>query len=332
MPVERASDTRSRSWHPRGPRGSIGVVLNRLGIGELHVVRPRSRVTARLGAYLALTKPRIIELLLITTVPTMFVAARHVPSIRLMVMTVAGGALAAGGANAMNMVYDRDIDARMERTKNRPLVTGAITPMAATIFAVTLEVAAFALLWWTVNPLSAVLALSATAFYMGVYTMWLKRSSPQNIVIGGAAGAVPVLVGWSAVTGHLGLAPFVMFGIIFLWTPPHFWALAVRYRDDYAMARVPMLPSVANLRTVTRRIMAYVVALWVLSLVLAPVAHLNLGYALGALVLGAAFLGYSRALWRDPSPRRAMKLFGFSITYLTALFVVMGVDAVIRVH
>jgi len=307
-------------------------VLNRLGIGELHVVLPRSRLVARLQSYLALTKPRIIELLLITTVPTMFVAARHVPSLRLMVMTVAGGALAAGGANAMNMVYDRDIDAQMERTKSRPLVTGAITPRAATIFAVTLEVAAFALLWSAVNPLSAVLALSATAFYMGVYTMWLKRSSPQNIVIGGAAGAVPVLVGWSAVTGRLGLAPLVMFGIIFLWTPPHFWALAVRYRDDYARAKVPMLPSVAGLRTVTHRITAYVVAVWLLSLVLAPVAHLNLAYGAVAFVLGGVFLGYSWALSRDPTPRRAMKLFGFSITYLTALFVVMGADAVIRVH
>jgi len=287
---------------------------------------------ARLQSYLALTKPRIIELLLITTVPTMFVAARHVPSLRLMVMTVAGGALAAGGANAMNMVYDRDIDAQMERTKSRPLVTGAITPRAATIFAVTLEVAAFALLWSAVNPLSAVLALSATAFYMGVYTMWLKRSSPQNIVIGGAAGAVPVLVGWSAVTGRLGLAPLVMFGIIFLWTPPHFWALAVRYRDDYARAKVPMLPSVAGLRTVTHRITAYVVAVWLLSLVLAPVAHLNLAYGAVAFVLGGVFLGYSWVLSRDPTPRRAMKLFGFSITYLTALFVVMGADAVIRVH
>ena len=307
-------------------------MLNRLGIGELHVVLPRSRVVARFQSYLALTKPRIIELLLITTVPTMFVAARHVPSLRLMVMTVAGGALAAGGANAMNMVYDRDIDAQMERTKGRPLVTGAITPPAATIFAVTLEAAAFALLWSEVNPLSAVLALSATAFYMGVYTMWLKRSSPQNIVIGGAAGAVPVLVGWSAVTGHLGLAPLVMFGIIFLWTPPHFWALAVRYRDDYARAQVPMLPSIADLRTVTHRITAYVVAVWLLSLVLAPIAHLNLAYGAVAFVLGGVFLGYSWALLRDPTPRRAMKLFGFSITYLTALFVVMGVDAVIRVH
>jgi protoheme IX farnesyltransferase len=230
------------------------------------------------------------------------------------------------------MVYDRDIDALMERTKNRPLVTGVITPLGATVFAVALELAAFVLLWSTVNALSAVLAVSATAFYIGIYTMWLKRSSPQNIVIGGAAGAVPVLVGWSAVTGHLGLAPFVMFGIIFLWTPPHFWALAVRYRDDYANAHVPMLPSIAALPTVTRRILGYVLVLWVSSLLLAPAAHLNLGYAVPALVLGGLFFGYAWALLRDPGPRRAMKLFGFSITYLTALFVVMGADAVIRIR
>jgi protoheme IX farnesyltransferase len=262
----------------------------------------------------------------------MFVAARHVPSLRLMALTVAGGTLAAGGANTLNMVYDRDIDALMERTKNRPLVTGVITPRAATVFAVALEAAAFVLLWSTVNLLSAVLAVSATAFYIGIYTMWLKRSSPQNIVIGGAAGAVPVLVGWSAVTGHLGLAPFVMFGIIFLWTPPHFWALAVRYRDDYTNAKVPMLPSIAPLPTVTRQILGYVVVLWVASLLLAPAAHLNLGYAGAALVLGGLFFGYAWALLRDPSPRRAMKLFGFSITYLTALFIAMGADAVIRIH
>ncbi len=235
-------------------------------------------VADRLKAYVALTKPRIIELLLITTVPTMFVAAKGVPSIRLIVLTVLGGTLAAGGANAMNMVYDRDIDAVMRRTRNRPLVTGMISPRAAVVFAACLEVAAFALLATAVNLLSAILAVSATAFYLGVYTMWLKRSSPQNIVIGGAAGAVPVLVGWSAVSGRLSLAPFVMFALIFLWTPPHFWALAVRYRDDYSAARVPMLPSVADMGKVTRQILYYTVALVALSFVLVPTAHLGLVY------------------------------------------------------
>jgi protoheme IX farnesyltransferase len=307
-------------------------VTTRLGTGEFGTRAVGTDAGERVRGYVALTKPRIVELLLITTVPTMFVAGHHVPSLRLMVLTVVGGALAAGGANALNMVYDRDIDALMERTKNRPLVTGVIGPRAATVFALTLEAMAFALLWLTVNPLSAVLAVSATAFYLGVYTMWLKRSSPQNIVIGGAAGAVPVLVGWSAVTGHLGLAPVVMFAIIFLWTPPHFWALAVRYREDYARANVPMLPSIADLRTVNRRIIAYVVAVWGCSLALAPVAHLHIGYRTVALVLGGVFLAYAVALARDPTPRRAMKLFAFSITYLTVLFVTMGVDAVVPYH
>jgi protoheme IX farnesyltransferase len=292
----------------------------------------RTGTLSRVGSYVALTKPRIIELLLITTVPTMFVAAHRVPSFRLMALTVVGGALAAGGANAMNMVYDRDIDALMERTKHRPLVTGAISPLSASVFAVALEVAAFVVLWTTVNHLAAVLALAATAFYLGVYTMWLKRTSSQNIVIGGAAGAVPVLVGWSAVTGHLSLAPFLLFGIIFLWTPPHFWALAVRYREDYSNAHVPMLPSVASLTTVTRQIIAYILAVWVLSVALAPAAHLNAVYVGVAAALGGAFLWYAIALLHDPTPRRAMRLFGFSITYLTALFVTMGVDAVVHVH
>jgi protoheme IX farnesyltransferase len=280
--------------------------------------------------YLALTKPRIVELLLVTTVPTMFVASAHLPSARLVVLTLVGGSLAAGGANALNMVYDRDIDALMERTKHRPLVTGLITPQAATAFAVVLEVAAFVLLWATVNALSALLAVGATAFYVGVYTAWLKRTSTQNIVIGGAAGAVPVLVGWSAVTGRLGWAPIVLFGIIFLWTPPHFWALAIRYQEDYAAARVPMLPAVADRRSVTLQVLGYTAALVVLSVALVPVAHLSIGFLLVALVAGVAFLSYAVRLHRDPTPRRAMQVFGFSITYLTVLFAAMGVDAVVR--
>ena len=283
-----------------------------------------------LRGYLALTKPRIIELLLVTTVPTMFVASAHLPSARLVALTLLGGALAAGGANALNMVYDRDIDAVMERTKHRPLVTGLITPQAATVFAVGLEVAAFVLLWATVNPLSALLAVGATAFYVGVYTAWLKRTSTQNIVIGGAAGAVPVLVGWSAVTGRLGWAPVVLFGIIFLWTPPHFWALAIRYQEDYANARVPMLPAVADPRSVTLQVLAYTVALVALSVVLVPVAHLSGGFLVVALLAGAAFCWYALRLHREPTPRRAMQVFGFSITYLTVLFAAMGVDAVVR--
>jgi protoheme IX farnesyltransferase len=228
------------------------------------------------------------------------------------------------------MVYDRDIDAIMERTKNRPLVTGAIAPRRALLFAVVLEVGAFLLLWRTVNLLSAVLAVSATAFYIGVYTMWLKRSTSQNIVIGGAAGAVPVLVAWSAVTGHLAWAPVVMFGIIFLWTPPHFWALAVRYRDDYSAAHVPMLPSVVDERAVVNRIVLYAVALWLLSGALAPVAHLGVVFFGITMLLGAAFVLQTVSLRRDASAKRAMKVFGFSITYLTLLFLAMGITAVVR--
>src|SRR5215212_4534863 len=225
---------------------------------------PRTR--SAVAAYVALTKPRIIELLLITTVPTMVVADEGLPSLWLIAATVAGGALAAGGANAINMVVDRDIDAVMHRTRNRPLVTGVVQPTEALVFALGLEAAAFALLWSTVNLLSAVLAVSATAFYVFVYTLWLKRTSSSNIVIGGAAGAVPVLVGWSAVTGTLTWAPVVLFAIIFYWTPPHFWALAIRYRDDYAAADVPMLPVVETLRTTAGRILGYTLLLWALTL------------------------------------------------------------------
>ena len=281
-------------------------------------------------SYVALTKPRIIELLLITTVPTMFVAAKHLPSFGLILLTLAGGTLAAGGANAFNMVYDRDIDAIMERTQNRPLVTGEMSPASATVFALALEVASFALLWTTVNLLSAVLAVAATAFYVFVYTMWLKRNTKQNIVIGGAAGAVPVLVGWSAVTDHLAAAPFILFGVIFLWTPPHFWALAIRYRDDYASADVPMLPAVANIKRVMTEIMIYSIATVLLTLVFGPIAHLNWGYEISALVLGGLFCWKAIQLARTPDAKHAMRLFGYSISYLTLLFFAMGIDAIVQ--
>jgi protoheme IX farnesyltransferase len=290
------------------------------------------RVTtgSHVKAYIALTKPRIIELLLITTVPTMFVASTHMPSIGLIALTLLGGSLAAGGANAMNMIYDRDIDAIMERTRNRPLVTGAVSVRGAMIFAIALEVASFVLFATTVNVLSAVLAVSATAFYVGIYTMWLKRASSQNIVIGGAAGAVPVLVGWSAVTDHLSLAPVILFGIIFLWTPPHFWALALRYKDDYAAAEVPMLPVTKDVGAVVRQMVIYTALLWVLSIALAPVAHLGAAYVVVAFVTGGAFFVRCLALVRNVDAKRAMSLFSASITYLTVLFLSMGVIAAIQ--
>lgn len=289
-------------------------------------VRSRSRVSA----YVALTKPRIIELLLVTTVPTMVVAARGLPSGWLVLATLIGGTFAAGGANAINMYLDRDIDRIMKRTRSRPLVTGEIEPANALTFAIALEVVAFALLWTTVNPISAVLAVSATLFYVFVYTLWLKRTSTSNIVIGGAAGAVPVLVGWSAVTGGLGVAPFVLFGLIFVWTPPHFWALAIRYKEDYAAAEVPMLPAVASMDHTCRAIERYTVVVLAVSLVLAPAAHLGALYLASAVVLGAVFLVRAVQLRRDPTPKRAMQMFAWSITYVTLLFSAMALDQLLR--
>ena len=287
--------------------------------------------------YVALTKPRIIELLLVTTVPTMVVAANGIPGLWLIVATLIGGTLAAGGANAFNMVIDRDIDAIMQRTRKRPLVTGMMTPRAATIFAAALEVIAFVVLLVWVNQLSAWLALSATAFYVFIYTMWLKRRSKQNIVIGGAAGAVPVLIGWSAVTNSLSWTPVLLFLVIFIWTPPHFWALAVRYRDDYEAANVPMMPVVASLRRTTLEILVYTVLLWALTMLIGPTAHLGWVYGVSALVLGGLFTFYAFRLYRHAHNDRAdvaeaMRLFHLSITYLTALFVLMAVDVIVRSH
>lgn len=285
---------------------------------------------SKVGAYIALTKPRIIELLLVTTVPTMVVAEKGIPSIWLMVATVLGGTLAAGGANAINMYVDRDIDKLMKRTENRPLAKGTIEPRNALIFAIVLEIVAFLFLWGTVNLLSAVLAVAATLFYVFVYTLWLKRSSSHNIVVGGAAGAVPVLIGWSSVTNSLGWAPVILFAVIFYWTPPHFWALAIRYKDDYAAADVPMLPVVADHRTTCGRIIAYTLLLWALTLVFAPVADMGITYLIAAVALGGIFTFETVRLFVDPSPKRAMRVFGWSITYVTLLFGAMAVDQIIR--
>jgi len=289
------------------------------------------RVTrSRAAAYLALTKPRIIELLLVTTLPTMVVAERGLPPLGLVLCTLLGGALAAGGANALNMVVDRDIDAVMARTRGRPLVTGELSAGAALRVALALEGAALVLLWGTVNLLAAALAVGATLFYVFVYTLWLKRTSTRNIVIGGAAGAVPVLVGWAAVTGSLGWPPLVLFAVIFYWTPPHFWALAVRYRDDYAAADVPMLPAVAGVRATAVRILGYSVALWALTLLFSPVAHMGSLYLGAALLLGGTFTWHAVQLLRRCTPERAMRLFRWSITYITLLFGAMALDQLVR--
>jgi protoheme IX farnesyltransferase len=243
----------------------------------------------------------------------------------LIVATLVGGALAAGGANAINMVVDRDIDRLMNRTKKRPLVTGAMTPRAALTFALVLEAVAFVELSLAVNLLSAVLAVSATAFYIGVYTVWLKRRSSQNIVIGGAAGAVPVLVGWAAVTGSLAWPPVILFALIFVWTPPHFWALAVKYRDDYRTAHVPMLPAVSTVRRTATEILVYTVLLLSVSLLLTGVAHLGAFYFSAATVLGLVFVALAVKLFHRSTPKVAMQLFSYSITYLTLLFALMAV-------
>jgi len=292
--------------------------------------RPRERQRAKVAAYVALTKPRIIELLLVTTVPAMVVAEKGLPSGWLILATLIGGTLSAGGANAVNMYVDRDIDQIMERTQGRPIVTGEVSPRAALTFAIALEAVAFAWLWGLVNLLSAVLALAACLFYVFVYTLWLKRRSVQNIVIGGAAGAAPVLIGWAAVANEITLAGVVLFGVVFLWTPPHFWALALRYRDDYAAASVPMLPVVVSISETGVRIVRYSVALWALTAVFGVVAGMGLVYHVTAAALGASFTVLSVRLWRSGTTEGAMRLFSFSITYLTLLFAVIVLDELLR--
>ena len=281
-------------------------------------------------AYIALTKPRIIELLLVTTIPTMVLAAGGLPPPWLMAAVILGGTMAAGGANAINMYVDRDIDDLMRRTRHRPLPRHAVEPRAALAFGIGLSVAAFAWLALTVNLLSAVLALSATAFYVFVYTLWLKRSTPQNIVIGGAAGCVPVLVAWASVTGEVGLPALVLFAIVFYWTPPHFWALALRYRGDYAAAKVPMLPVVRGEAETARQIVLYTIALVAVSLLLFPAAGMGWIYLAAAVVLGVAFLWRALLLRADAANgRAAISLFRYSISYLTLLFAAVAVDALL---
>ena len=309
--------------------GARPLVPSRLAPGG--VVHGSRRVpTTKLKGYIALAKLRVVELLLITTVPTMVLAEQGWPSTWLVVITLVGGTLAAGGANAINMVIDRDIDALMVRTQGRPLVTGLITPRAALVFAVTLEVLAFGVLWWGANLLAACLTIGATLFYVFVYTIWLKRTSKQNIVIGGAAGAVPVLVGWAAVTGTVSWSAVVLFVMMFLWTPPHFWALAIRHADDYRAANVPMLPAVVPMAEAVRNMVVYTALLVLSSLVLVPVADMGWIYGVSAVVLGAAFLWGTIDLGRNPTPQRSMRVFGYSITYVTLLFGALTVDVLAR--
>lgn len=283
-----------------------------------------------LGAYLALTKPRVIELLLVTTIPAMFLAERGIPSLGLVLATLVGGAMAAGSANALNCVADSDIDAVMDRTKSRPLVSYRVPRRNALVFGIALSALSFGVLWLGANLLSAVLALAATLFYVFVYTLLLKRRTSQNIVWGGAAGCMPVVIGWSAVSGTVEWPAVVMFAVVFLWTPPHFWSLAMKYRDDYERAGVPMLPVVATARQVSARILAYSWATVACTLLLIPVTSWI--YVACAVVVGTVFLVVAQRL--HASVRRGdgvnpMKLFHLSNSYLTALFVAIAVDAAV---
>ncbi len=284
------------------------------------------------AAYIGLTKPRIIELLLLTTVPVMFLAERGVPDLGLVVATVVGGTLSAGSANALNCVYDADIDERMRRTRRRALPRHLVSAPAALVFGLVLGVVSTLVLGLLVNWLSAGLAVAANVFYVVGYTMILKRRTTQNIVWGGAAGCFPALIGWTAVTGELAWAPVVLFLVVFFWTPPHFWALAIRYREDYAAAEVPMLPVVAGARTVARQILGYSYVMVATSLMLWPVAGTGWFYPAAATVLGAAFLVEAHLLQGrakrsdDVVDLKPMRLFHWSNMYLSLLFVAVALD------
>ena len=282
----------------------------------------------RLRVWVALIKPRIIELLLITTVPAMVLAARGWPGSALVAATLVGGVLTAGGANAINNVVDRDVDARMERTRRRPLPSAAIGPAEAFGVGVGLGVAGFFWLWVTTTLLAAVLAVTALGFYVIVYTIALKRSTPQNIVIGGAAGAAPALIGWAAVTGTLSLEAWVLFAVVFFWTPPHFWALAIRFRGDYAAAGIPMLPVVAGDERTTVQILLYAISLTGVSLLLHPVAGLGAVYLIGAIALGAGFIIGAALLIGHTG--RALSLFRYSNVYLALLFGAVALDVLLE--
>jgi protoheme IX farnesyltransferase len=311
--------------------GAAAPEAEREGAGEGTLAPPRS-LRETMVTYVRLTKPRIILLLLVTTVPAMVLAARGMPSPWLVLATLAGGTIAAGSANAINCYLDRDVDEVMRRTRRRPLPAHQVSPESALRFGYVLGAASFLFLSIAVNVLAASLALSAIAFYVFVYTLWLKRTTTQNIVIGGAAGAVPALVGWAAVTGSVGLPAWVLFAIVFVWTPPHFWALALRYRTDYAAAGIPMLPVVRGEEETRRQILLYSLVLFVTTLVLYPVGHMGPVYLATAVVLGGLFVFRALRLWRERTPALAVSLFKFSIAYLALLFAAVAADAVLPVR
>jgi heme o synthase len=317
-------------------RPAVRLVVGVNGVVERGATHERASARDVVMAYVGLTKPRVIELLLLTTVPVMFFAARGVPDLGLVVATVAGGALSAGSASVFNCVYDRDIDEQMRRTRRRALPRHIISPRAALVFGFVLGILSTVILWAWVNPLSAVLSVAANAFYVFGYTMLLKRRTAQNIVWGGIAGCFPALIGWTAVTNELAWEPVVLFAVVFFWTPPHTWALALRYREDYKQVDVPMLPVVRSAQAVARQIVVYSWVMVATSLVLWPVAGTGPVYPVAAAVLGAVFLVQAHQLelrargTEDLSVIRPMHLFHSSNLYLSLLFVAVAIDPLLR--
>jgi protoheme IX farnesyltransferase len=302
---------------------------------------PKASLRDSLSAYVALTKPRIIELLLVTTVPAMVLATRDVPGMPLLdwawltFWTLICGTLAAGSANAINQYLERDIDQLMARTRRRPLPAHSVTPERAVVFGIALGAISVGLMAWTVNLVAAFLTLLAIGFYVVIYTIILKRNTTQNIVIGGAAGALPPVIGWAAVTGNVTMPALLLFLIVFYWTPPHFWALALRIRGDYAAAGVPMLPVVRGIAETSRQIGLYTILLVALTAIFGVVAKMGLLYAVAAAALGVIFLWRAWILWKqgtspEASTQQAIRLYRYSITYLTVLFAAVALDAVIR--
>ncbi len=284
-----------------------------------------------LADYVTLTKPRIISLLLLGALAGIFPAARGNPELSIVVVVLIGGALAAGGANAVNQSLEWDLDVLMRRTRNRPVASGRVAPWQALIFGVALNVAAFLLLWTQANLLSAILALSGTLFYVFVYTMTLKRTTAQNIVIGGAAGSVPPVVGWAAVTGGVDLAAVYLFAIVFMWTPPHFWALSLLIKDDYQRAGVPMLPVVKSIDETARSMMAYTIILVGVSILPATTDFFGWIYLAGSVVLGAVFLLYSGLYYRRRTARAARQMYLYSLLYLALLFALAMADSMVAI-
>jgi heme o synthase len=303
------------------------------------VVTPAAPPVVRVGfgrkvlAYIALTKPRVIELLLVTTAPVMVLAAHGIPNLWLVLATLVGGALSAGSANAFNCYIDRDIDRVMKRTQKRPLVTGELKDREALAFAWITGVVSTVWLWFLTTPLAAILSVAAIAFYVLVYTLILKRRTPQNIVWGGAAGCMPVLIGWAAVTGSISLAPVILFGIVFLWTPPHYWPLSMKYKEDYASVHVPMLAVVRGRTAVGLQVVLYAWATVACSLLLIPVAGMGWIYTIGALASGVWFLAESHRLYATAIREgevKPMRVFHASITYLTIVFLAVGIDPLLH--